>query len=248
MEELVNEVAGLEAAATNRLAVRDRVRLHRIRTNPAKYIRNYGREKFWLKNRTELTPDQLADLESRQTEFCLLAAKVQEIIDQLRPGVQIGPDRCIDYLVYPDVVYEDLKLWLEKTNPNDRVIHHPNDQQFANLHEDYSNNAKVLALFSSADPEWFKFGVYTRFDNDVWGKFLNVVGSYLDACPYDENFDPEIVKNILADRDALTPDREQRRQQIHACKLTVRADASIFDNYPVFRGEICGLTGRVYRA
>jgi len=143
-------------------------------------------------------------LERRQSAFIEIAWAVRDVTENLKPGVLIGPPNGV---CYPDAVFQSVQEHLDKTNPINprvrRIVWHPNQTEFASLHE--PDNKQVLDGFASADPEWFSYGVYTRFQDGVAEEFVKVCADYIRQNPNHPDIDPDIAATILAERAKSEP-------------------------------------------
>lgn len=157
------------------------------------YETSKNQQQFWASNRAKLDPTELQALEDRQTEFAILAMMVQEITTKLPTGALIGPE---DGLPYPDLAYVEIQAWEQAANPQHRIVWHPNLAEFAELHK--PENSVLLNLVRSADPDWFQFGYYTRFQEGILDEFVRVVAAFIKENPNHEAFDAEISKQIVA--------------------------------------------------
>ena len=185
-----------------------RKKLQRLREKESKtlYQRVQNREQCWADNRAALSPSDLANLMRRQEDFLEIALVVEQIIDKLKPDCKIGPP---DGLLFPDLFFLEVQEYVKKTNPDNRIIWHPSEAEFVELYDPAERKAcpGLLELFHDADKDWFDFGAYTKFSDDVLDAFSRALIEYLDGYQ-DENFDPKIAQEIRASWQARHPRRE----------------------------------------
>ena len=194
--------------ARRREEVAQRKRNQRARENAAKRLheRSKSRAEMWQENREALTPSEIADLEARQAEFAYLAYMVKEVTDNLAPDSEIGPPEGLPFF---DVLFVEVQEHLDKTNPINprvrRIVWHPSPAEFSELH--LPDNKNLLDMFSSADPEWFSYGYYTRFQDGVVDEFVRVVADFIRQNPNHPEIDSDIAASILAERAKREPRR-----------------------------------------
>ena len=187
-----------------REAAKARKRLQRLREKEAKglYERSHDRRQFWSDNQASLDPKELEELLRRQAEFLPLWQQVQDIIDGLQTAnAKIGQP---DGLPYPDCLFEEVEECVQSSG-NLRAVHHISEQDFTKIH--HPEEQEVRELLYQTDPEWFQFGIYTRFTYDVLEAFLQAVAGYIDTHKDDPDFDfdPAVMEKILTMRRGHTP-------------------------------------------
>jgi hypothetical protein len=205
--EQVNQLATPELATAQELQNREQVtarkRTQRAREKQAKELHeaSQDRQQFWADNLAKLKTAELEALEAQQQDFLVVAWMVQNVTENLmKPGVLIGGP---DGICYPDAVFQEATAWENATNPDHRIIWHANPEEFAEIHR--PENSGLQKMFSSSDPEWWSFGIYSRFQVGVLDEFVKVVAAFIEANPDHEAFDPDISKKILEERAKRLP-------------------------------------------
>jgi hypothetical protein len=195
------EAAALKAERLRKRLVQAEQRAA-VKTAQVVYETSKNQQQFWADNRAKLDPTDLQVLEARQAEFLGVALMVQDVTNRLKAGVHIGPENG---LPYPDILYEEVQAWQQATNPQHRIVWHPILAEFADLHK--PDNKVLLDLFRSADEPWFLYGFYTKFQEGVLDKFVEVVTAFIEENLNHEAFDPEISRDILAAHAKRHPSR-----------------------------------------
>lgn len=161
-----------------------------------------AQQAIWQRNKSRLTPQELAGLEERQTEFLGLLMQVEDVIRDLPKGRKIGPP---DGPPFIDVLWESCQPFVS-ANDGTKLVFHLMGEEFADLHRDISST--VYKHFTeSIDAEWFKFGYYTRFLTDTWNRFVDVVAEYIQTHTNDENLEKDITDKIIAEWQKRQPRR-----------------------------------------
>jgi hypothetical protein len=158
---------------------------------------------LWARNRAKFTTEELTALEARQDLFIRFAIQVQDVIDGLSSR-KIGPP---DGLPFPDSLYDEcIAGGFVGANEGGKLVFHEMGEGFSNLYRDISCKSSKF-ITESIDAPWYKFGIYTRFLTDTWGRFVDVVAAYIQAHPDDENLDKNITEKIIAERQKRQPRR-----------------------------------------
>ena len=164
-------------------------------------------ERVWARNRANLTTDAIQDLESRQYRLAEIAFAMETLIEDLAAGKYVGPP---DGTLFPDVLYEEVYAFKKETNPGNLLVVHFNAEDFVDLN--LTENKKILALFSTADPEWFDYGYHIRLTYDQYDRFLKCCVNHFRLREGDENIDPVLAERAIREYDA----RHYRREPIHS--------------------------------
>jgi hypothetical protein len=185
-----------------REAAKARKRLQRLREKEAKnlYERSHDRKQFWTDNRATLDPKELEDLERRQAEFLPLWQQVEDVIEGLA-NAKIG---LPNGLPYSDALFDEVEEYVQSSG-NCRAVHHIDEQEFARIH--HPDEPDVRELLYQTDPEWYEFGIITRFTHDTLYAFLQAVAEYIDKHKDDPDFDfdPDTTAKVLKMRRGHTP-------------------------------------------
>jgi hypothetical protein len=201
MKEKFRTPGQLEAKKLQQAAWVKRKTEQRIREKAAEdiYVRSQNRETFWNYNRSQLSPEELQALESKQAEFLEYFGIVDELIEKLNIGAVIGEPSG---LPYPDIAYQETKEYILRTSGT-RLMFHPSEEQIANLHHPDSD-PRILKAFHDADPNYFMYGYFTLFTYACWFEFLSAVAKYIKENP-DPNFDQAIAAQILIEHQGHVP-------------------------------------------
>jgi hypothetical protein len=158
------------------------------------YVLAQDRPNFWAHNRAKLSPEELQALEARQAEFLALWGSVQDVIDNLnKSNAKIGPP---DGLPFVDVLWQEVEEYVYASG-NCRIVHHADAEELSRIHHPDAN-PKIREEFYRWDPEWYLYGIFTRFTHAILQQFLRTVAEFITKYPNHSDIDPQIGQQILA--------------------------------------------------